>query len=158
MGFGPARSFFGRFRTRDCAFIAAKKAQRRFLAPPHLRSRRLRRQHHLSKAAGFANLAASWSVFGDQASGGFGRASLSIPRLVGASDALTGQTFRNWASSKAFRAPPQPRSFFGDKLLDEPAVSRYRRPIAPGVMVGFSRPEPGLGIDWPLALQSANMD
>src|ERR1700749_5040650 len=71
----------------------------------------------LSAGAGIANLGSNFlERLGDQASGGFGRASRSNPGGGGASEALDGQVFRSWgelygiSSTTAAQGP-----FFGDK-------------------------------------------
>ena len=96
---------------------------------------------------------------GDQATGGFGRASRSNPGGGGASQALDGQTFRSWGEAYGISSTTGPQGvFFGDKRSTAGGVAGFGARLAPGVNVGFSIDQSRTGIDVPLAMQTANLD
>ena len=161
MGFWPVRSFFVAFALA-IALSAPHQAQAQgFVAPPPPPvPASSTTASDLSAGAGIANLGSNFlERLGDQATGGFGRASRSNPGGGGASEALDGQVFRSWgelygiSSTTAAQGP-----FFGDKRSTTGGVAGFGARIAPGVNVGFSIDQSRTGIDVPLALQSANLD
>ena len=114
----------------------------------------------LSSGAAIANLGSNFlERLGDQASGGFGRASRSNPGGGGASEATDGQRFRTWGEAYGIssRAGPQ-GDFVGDRRQTTGGVAGLGVRIAPGVNVGFSIDQSRTGIDVPLAMQSATLD
>jgi len=162
MGFWPARSFFIAFALA-IALSTPIEAQAQIFAgppPPPPVPASSTTASDLSAGAGIANLGSNFlERLGDQATGGFGRASRSNPGGGGASEALDGQAFRSWgelygiSSTTAAQAP-----FFGDKRSTTGGVAGFGARIAPGVNVGFSIDQSRTGIDVPLAMQSANLD
>ena len=60
---------------------------------------------------------------GDQASGGFGRASRSNPGGGGASEALDGQVFRSWGEALRHFQHDRPARPFLRRERSDPAVS-----------------------------------
>lgn len=114
----------------------------------------------LSAGATVANLGSSFlERLGDQASGGFGRASRSNPGGGGASESLEGQPFRSWGELYGISGTTGPLGVFvGDKRSTAGGVAGFGARIAPGVNVGFSIDQSRTGIDVPLAFQSATLD
>lgn len=162
MGFWPARSFFVAFALA-IALSAPIEAQAQIFAgppPPPPVPASSTTASDLSAGTGIANLGSNFlERLGDQATGGFGRASRSNPGGGGASETLDGQAFRSWgelygiSSTTAAQGP-----FFGDKRSTTGGVAGFGARIAPGVNVGFSIDQSRTGIDVPLAMQSANLD
>jgi uncharacterized protein with beta-barrel porin domain len=114
----------------------------------------------LSAGAAVANLGSSFlERLGDQASGGFGRASRSNPGGGGASEALEGQPFRSWGELYGISSTTGPQGVFvGDHRTTAGGVAGFGARIAPGVNVGFSVDQSRTGIDVPLAFQTATLD
>jgi len=114
----------------------------------------------LSSGAAIANLGSNFlERLGDQASGGFGRASRSNPGGGGASEALDGPSFRTWGEAYGISSKTGPQAnFVGDDRTTTGGVAGFGARIAPGVNVGFSIDQSRTGIDVPLALQSASLD
>jgi uncharacterized protein with beta-barrel porin domain len=114
----------------------------------------------LSAGAAVANLGSSFlERLGDQASGGFGRASRSNPGGGGASEALEGQPFRSWGELYGISSTTGPKGVFvGDHRTTVGGVAGFGARIAPGVNVGFSVDQSRTGIDVPLAFQTATLD
>src|ERR1700722_16587959 len=114
----------------------------------------------LSSGAAMADLGSNFlERLGDQATGGFGRASRSNPGGGGASEALDGQTFRSWGEAYGISSTTGPQGvFFGDKRSTAGGVAGFGARLAPGVNVGFSIDQSRTGIDVPLAMQTANLD
>ena len=114
----------------------------------------------LSAGATVVNLGSSFlERLGDQASGGFGRASRSNPGGGGASEALEGQPFRSWGELYGISSTTGPQGVFvGDHRTTTGGVAGFGARIAPGVNVGFSVDQSRTGIDVPLALQTATLD
>ena len=114
----------------------------------------------LSAGAAVANLGSSFlERLGDQASGGFGRASRSNPGGGGASEALEGQPFRSWGELYGISSTTGPQGVFvGDHRTTAGGVAGVGARIAPGVNVGFSVDQSRTGIDVPLAFQTATLD
>jgi uncharacterized protein with beta-barrel porin domain len=114
----------------------------------------------LSAGATVVNLGSSFlERLGDQASGGFGRASRSNPGGGGASESLEGQPFRSWGELYGISGTTGPLGVFvGDKRSTVGGVAGFGARIAPGVNVGFSIDQSRTGIDVPLAFQSATLD
>jgi uncharacterized protein with beta-barrel porin domain len=96
---------------------------------------------------------------GDQASGGFGRASRSNPGGGGASESVDGQSFRTWGELYGISSKTGAQGdFVGDSRQTTGGVAGFGARIAPGVNVGFSIDQSRTGIDVPLAMQSATLD
>lgn len=114
----------------------------------------------LSAGATVANLGSNFlERLGDQASGGFGRASRSNPGGGGASESLEGQPFRSWGELYGISGTTGPLGVFvGDHRSTSGGVAGFGARIAPGVNVGFSIDQSRTGIDVPLAFQSATLD
>lgn len=114
----------------------------------------------LSSGATVANLGSSFlERLGDQATGGFGRASRSNPEGGGASEATDGQRFRTWGELYGISSKTGPQvDFVGDTRQTTGGVAGLGARIAPGVNVGFSIDQSRTGIDVPLAMQSATLD
>jgi len=114
----------------------------------------------LSAGAAVANLGSTFlERLGDQASGGFGRASRSNPGGGGASEALEGPTFRSWGELYGISSKTGPQAnFFGDERVTSGGVAGIGARIAPGVNVGFSIDQSRTGIDVLPALQTATLD
>jgi uncharacterized protein with beta-barrel porin domain len=115
---------------------------------------------NLSAGAAVADLGSSFlERLGDQASGGFNRASRSNPGGGGASESLDGQAFRSWGEAYGISAKNGPQgNFFGDERGTSGGVAGFGARIAPGVNVGFSIDQSRTGIDVAPALQTANLD
>src|SRR5579872_1521006 len=114
----------------------------------------------LSAGAALANLGSNFlERLGDQASGGFSRASRSNPAGGGASAATDDQNFRTWGEiyDVSSRTGPQ-GDFAGDRRQTLGGVAGFGARVAPGVNLGFSIDQSRTGIDAPLAMQSANLD
>jgi len=114
----------------------------------------------LSSGAAITNLGSNFlERLGDQASGGFGRASRSNPGGGGASEALDGPNFRTWGEAYGISSKTGPQAnFVGDDRTTTGGVAGFGARIAPGVNVGFSIDQSRTGIDVPLAMQSATLD
>jgi uncharacterized protein with beta-barrel porin domain len=114
----------------------------------------------LSAGATVASLGSSFlERLGDQASGGFGRASRSNPGGGGASASLEGQLFRSWGELYGISSTTGLQGVFvGDHRTTTGGVAGFGARIAPGVNVGFSVDQSRTGIDVPLALQTATLD
>jgi uncharacterized protein with beta-barrel porin domain len=114
----------------------------------------------LSAGATVANLGSSFlERLGDQASGGFGRASRSNPGGGGASESLEGQPFRSWGELYGISSTTAPQGVFvGDHRTTTGGVAGFGARVAPGVNVGFSIDQSRTGIDVPLAFQTATLD
>ena len=115
---------------------------------------------NLSAGATLANLGSNFlERLGDQASGGFGRASRSNPAGGGASAAIDDQNFRSWGELYEISSRTGPQGdFAGDKRQTLGGVAGFGARLAPGVNVGFSIDQSRTGIDVPLAMQSATLD
>lgn len=161
MGFWPARFFFVAFALAISLSAPHEAQAQGFLAPPlpPVPSASTTASD-LSASAGIANLGSNFlERLGDQAAGGFGRASRSNPGGGGASEALDGQVFRSWGELYGISSTTSPQGpFFGDKRTTTGGVAGFGGRIAPGVNVGFSIDQSRTGIDVPLAMQSANLD
>ena len=114
----------------------------------------------LSAGAAATNLGSSFlERLGDQASGGFGRASRSNPGGGGASEAVDGQPFRTWGELYGISSKTGPQAnFAGDERVTSGGVAGFGARIAPGVNVGFSIDQSRTGIDVSPAMQSATLD
>ena len=114
----------------------------------------------VSAGATLANLGSNFlERLGDQASGGFARASRSNPAGGGASAATDDQNFRSWGELYEISSRTGPQGeFVGDKRQTFGGVAGFGARIAPGVNVGFSIDQSRTGIDVPLAMQSAALD
>ena len=114
----------------------------------------------LSAGAAVANLGSNFlERLGDQASGGFGRASRSNPGGGGASEATEAPRFRTWGEFYGISARTGPQGeFVGDRRQTLGGVAGLGGRIAPGVNVGFSVDQSRTAIDVPMALQSATLD
>jgi len=114
----------------------------------------------LSAGAALANLGSNFlERLGDQASGGFTRASRSNPAGGGASAAIDGQNFRSWGELYEISSRTGPQGdFVGDRRQTLGGVAGFGGRVAPGVNVGFSIDQSRTGIDAPLAMQSASLD
>jgi uncharacterized protein with beta-barrel porin domain len=114
----------------------------------------------LSAGAAVANLGSSFlERLGDQASGGFGRASRSNPGGGGASEALDSPTFRSWGELYGISSKTGPQAnFFGDERVTSGGVAGIGARVAPGVNVGFSVDQSRTGIDVLPAMQTATLD
>jgi len=114
----------------------------------------------LSAGAAAANLGSNFlERLGDQATGGFGRASRTNPGGGGASEAAEGPRYRTWAEAYGISTRTGPQlDFVGDRRQTLGGVAGFGARIAPGVNVGFSFDESRTAIDVPLALQSATLD
>jgi uncharacterized protein with beta-barrel porin domain len=114
----------------------------------------------LSAGAAVANLGSNFlERLGDQAAGGFGRASRSNPGGGGASQATDGPLYRTWGEAYGISTRTGPQlDFVGDRRQTEGGVAGFGARIAPGVNVGFSIDQSRTAIDVPLALQTATLD
>jgi len=114
----------------------------------------------LSAGAAVANLGSNFlERLGDQATGGFGRASRSNPGGGGASEATDAPRFRTWGELYGISARTGPQGeFVGDRRQTLGGVAGLGARIAPGVNVGFSVDQSRTAIDVPMALQSATLD
>jgi uncharacterized protein with beta-barrel porin domain len=114
----------------------------------------------LSSGAAITNLGSNFlERLGDQATGGFGRASRSNPGGGGASEATDGQRFRTWGEIYGISSRTGPQGdFVGDQRQTVGGVAGFGARIAPGVNVGLSIDQSRTGIDVPLAMQSATLD
>jgi uncharacterized protein with beta-barrel porin domain len=114
----------------------------------------------VSAGATVANLGSNFlERLGDQASGGFGRASRSNLAGGGASAATDNQNFRSWGELYEISSRTGPQGdFVGDKRQTFGGVAGFGARVAPGVNVGFSIDQSRTGIDVPLAMQSAALD
>ncbi len=159
MGFWPARSFFVVFAL---VIAAEHEAQAQVFVPPPPPPVPAvsTTASDFSAGAGIANLGSNFlERLGDQATGGFGRASRSNPGGGGASEALDGQAFRTWGEAYGISSTTSAQGgFFGDKRSTAGGIAGFGARVAPGVNVGFSIDQSRTGIDVPLALQSANLD
>ena len=96
---------------------------------------------------------------GDQATGGFGRASRSNPGGGGASEAMDAPRFRTWGEAYGVSSQDRRAGRFRRRSApDLGGVAGLGARIAPGVNVGFSVDQSRTAIDVPLALQSATLD
>ena len=114
----------------------------------------------LSAGAAVANLGSNFlERLGDQAAGGFGRASRSNPGGGGASETTEAPPFRTWAEAYGISTRTGPQAdFVGDRRQTLGGVAGLGARIAPGVNVGLSVDQSRTAIDVPLALQSATLD
>jgi uncharacterized protein with beta-barrel porin domain len=114
----------------------------------------------LSAGAAVANLGSNFlERLGDQASGGFGRASRSNPGGGGASEATEAPRFRTWSEFYGISTRTDPQGeFASDRRQTLGGVAGLGARIAPGVNVGFSVDQSRTAIDVPMALQSATLD
>ena len=114
----------------------------------------------LSSGAAITNLGSNFlERLGDQASGGFGRASRSNPGGGGASEVLDGPAFRTWGEAYGISSKTGAQAnFVGDNRSTAGGVAGFGARIAPGVNVGFSIDQSRTGIDVPLAMQSATLE
>jgi hypothetical protein len=102
----------------------------------------------LSSGAAIANLGSNFlERLGDQATGGFGRASRTNPGGGGASEATDGQRFRTWGEVYGISSRTGPQGdFVGDQRQTTGGVAGVGARIAPGVNVGFSIDQSRTGI------------
>src|SRR6201999_161747 len=117
MGFWPGRFFFV-VLALAIALSAPNEARAQFVPPPPPPvPSASTTASDLSAGAGIANLGSNFlERLGDQATGGFGRASRSNPGGGGASEALNGQIFRSWGELYGISSTtPAQGPFFGDK-------------------------------------------
>jgi uncharacterized protein with beta-barrel porin domain len=158
MGFWPARALFVVFGL-VIVLSAQHEARAEIITPPPVPTPSTTASD-LSAGAGMANLGSNFlERLGDQATGGFGRASRTNPGGGGASEALDGQAFRSWGEAYGISSTTGPQGgFFGDKRSTAGGVAGFGARVAPGVNVGFSIDQSRTGIDVPLAMQSANLD
>jgi len=114
----------------------------------------------LSAGAAVANLGSNFlERLGDQATGGFGRASRTNPGGGGASEAAEGPRYRTWGEVYGISTRTGPQlDFVGDRRQTLGGVAGFGARVAPGVNVGFSIDQSRTAIDVPLALQSATLD
>jgi uncharacterized protein with beta-barrel porin domain len=114
----------------------------------------------LSAGAAVANLGSSFlERLGDQASGGFNRASRNNPGGGGASASTDGQTYRTWGELYGISSKTGPQAnFFGDERVTSGGVAGIGARVAPGVNVGFSVDQSRTGIDVAPAMQTATLD
>jgi len=114
----------------------------------------------LSAGAAVANLGSNFlERLGDQATGGFGRASRTNPGGGGASEAAEGPRYRTWGEVYGISTRTGPQlDFVGDRRQTLGGVGGFGARVAPGVNVGFSIDQSRTAIDVPLALQSATLD
>jgi uncharacterized protein with beta-barrel porin domain len=114
----------------------------------------------LSAGAAVSNLGSNFlERLGDQATGGFGRASRSNPGGGGASEAMDAPTFRTWGEAYGVSSRTGAQgAFVGDRRQTWGGVAGLGARIAPGVNVGFTVDQSRTAIDVPLALQSATLD
>jgi uncharacterized protein with beta-barrel porin domain len=114
----------------------------------------------LSAGAAVANLGSNFlERLGDQATGGFGRASRSNPGGGGASETTEAPGFRTWGEAYGISTRTGPQAdFVGDRRQTLGGVAGLGARIAPGVNVGFSVDQSRTAIDVPLALQTATLD
>ena len=114
----------------------------------------------ISAGAAVSNLGSNFlERLGDQATGGFGRASRSNPGGGGASEAMDAPGFRTWGEAYGVSSRTGAQGVFvGDRRQTWGGVAGLGARIAPGVNVGFSVDQSRTGIDVPLALQSATLD
>ena len=114
----------------------------------------------ISAGAAVSNLGSNFlERLGDQATGGFGRASRSNPGGGGASEAIEAPGFRTWGEAYGVSSRTGAQGVFvGDRRQTSGGVAGLGAGIAPGVNVGFSVDQSRTGIDVPLALQSATLD
>ncbi len=107
-----------------------------------------------------ANLGSNFlERLGDQATGGFGRASRSNPGGGGASEATEAPPFRTWGEAYGISTRTGPQAdFVGDQRQTQGGVAGLGARVAPGVNVGFSVDQSRTAIDVPLAMQSATLD
>lgn len=114
----------------------------------------------LSAGAAVANLGSNFlERLGDQATGGFGRASRTNPGGGGASEATEGPRYRTWGEAYGISTRTGPQlDFVGDQRQTLGGVAGFGARIAPSVNVGFSIDQSRTAIDAPLALQSATLD
>ena len=107
-----------------------------------------------------ANLGSNFlERLGDQATGGFGRASRTNPGGGGASEATEGPRYRTWGEVYGISTRTGPQlDFVGDRRQTLGGVAGFGARVAPGVNVGFSIDQSRTAIDVPLALQSATLD
>jgi uncharacterized protein with beta-barrel porin domain len=154
----PGRAFF--VALAFCASLLTHQAQAQIGAfappppPPSIPA------SDLSSGATIANLGSNFlERLGDQATGGFGRASRSNPGGGGASESTDGQRFRSWGELYGISSKTGPQGdFVGDQRQTSGGVAGIGATIAPGVNVGFSIDQSRTGIDVPLAMQSATLD
>ena len=114
----------------------------------------------LSAGAAVVDLGSNFlERLGDQASGGFGRASRANPGGGGASETLDGQPFRSWGELYGISSKTGAQAnFFGDQRQTGGGVAGFGARVAPGVNVGFSIDQSRTGIDVAPAMQSATLD
>src|SRR5579863_147267 len=114
----------------------------------------------LSAGAAVANLGSNFlERLGDQATGGFGRASRSNPGGGGASEATDSPQYRTWGEAYGISTRTGPQlDFVGDRRQTLGGVAGFGARIAPGVNVGLSVDQSRTAIDVPLALQTATLD
>jgi uncharacterized protein with beta-barrel porin domain len=114
----------------------------------------------LSAGTAVSNLGSNFlERLGDQATGGFGRASRSNPGGGGASEAMDTPTFRTWGEAYGISSRTGAQGeFVGDRRQTWGGVAGLGARIASGVNVGFSVDQSRSAIDVPLALQSATLD
>jgi uncharacterized protein with beta-barrel porin domain len=114
----------------------------------------------IAAGAAVTNLGSNFlERLGDQATGGFGRASRSNPGGGGASEAMDAPTFRTWGETYGISSRTSAQGeFVGDRRQTWGGVAGFGARIAPGVNVGFSVDQSRTAIDVPLALQSATLD
>ena len=96
---------------------------------------------------------------GDQAAGGFGRASRGNPGGGGASETTEAPPFRTWTEVYGISARTDAQGvFLGDRRQTWGGVAGFGARVAPNVNIGFTVDQSHTAIDVPLALQSATLD
>ncbi|MBR0927326.1 MULTISPECIES: autotransporter outer membrane beta-barrel domain-containing protein [Bradyrhizobium] len=96
---------------------------------------------------------------GNQASGGFNRASRTNPGGGGASASTEDPRYRTWFEGYGISVRSDAQGdFVGDKRKTAGGVAGFGARVAPGVNLGFSVDQSHTDIDVPLALQSATLD
>ncbi len=114
----------------------------------------------ISAGSVVSNLGSSFlERLGDQASGGFGRASRSNPGGGGASETTATPLVRTWTELYGISARTDAQGvFLGDRRQTWGGVAGVGAQVAPNVNIGFTVDQSRTAIDVPLALQSATLD
>jgi uncharacterized protein with beta-barrel porin domain len=96
---------------------------------------------------------------GDQATGGFGKASRSNPSGGGASETTDTPLFRTWGEAYGISTRTGAQAdFVGDRRQTWGGVLGVGARVTPDINVGFTVDQSHTAIDVPLALQSATLD
>jgi hypothetical protein len=126
--FFVAFAFFMSFSVQQAQAQAVVPPAAARLPPPSIPA------SDLSSGAAIANLGSTFlERLGDQATGGFGRASRSNPGGGGASEAIDGQRFRTWGEIYGISSKTGPQAdFVGDQRQTTGGVAGFGARIAPG--------------------------